>query len=307
MAETSVSGSIFSNLFWLYMGIALIVGALVIGWLLVALVRFRSRPGMARPADAPMAGFLSAERGHPLWSYVMALVIGAIMFGLAFGTINAVTALETPPEDGDRLEIAITGFQFGWRVNFTGEGGVIVTRVNEWTVPVDTAIVATVRSQDVWHNFALPAYRVRIDAIPGETNDIWWKATETGEVRPVCVQICGNGHALMKSQMHVVSKDDFRAYLQRESEVEYQKIERAGNVLNVTYDGASFSAESKQLNFTKPAAIRIANAGSAPERFTLGENVVEVAAGQTRMISLAGGGRELTSASGATYNLGSVS
>src|SRR5687768_5936959 len=98
------------------MAIALIIGGLVIGWLAYILVKYRARPESARPRDAPRAGILPAERGHPLWSYVMALLIAVIMFGLAFGTISATHDLETPPEGVEWLNVTVTGFQFGWRL-----------------------------------------------------------------------------------------------------------------------------------------------------------------------------------------------
>lgn len=285
MALPSVSGGIFRSMFTLYMTIALIVGTLVIGWLLTILVKFRARPESAKPRDAPRAGVLPAERGHPIWSYVMALLIAAIMFGLAFGTISATHELEEPPHDGDRLDVVVTGFQFGWQLSYAGEGGIPITKISDWTIPVDTAIVADVKSRDVWHNFALTEFRVRIDVIPGQTNHIWWQAQETGDVQPVCVQLCGVGHALMKTTMHVVTKDEWRTYVATQSSAEYAKLEKAGQLLNVTYDGAAFTTTSNAtLNATKAFAVRIDNQAASAERFTFGEHELELAPGQTGLL-----------------------
>ena len=284
MAARSVSGTIFNDLFYLYMAIAVIVGGLVIGWLAYILVKYRARPGDARPRDAPRGGVLPAERGHPLWSYVMAVVIAAIMFGLAFGTISAAHDLETPPEDREWLQINVIGFQFGWKVEYVGAGGILVSRINDWTIPVETPVVANVTSQDVWHNFALPEYRVRIDVVPGQTNHLWWEAHDVGTVEPVCVQLCGVGHALMKAKMHVVPQDEFATWLADRSQEEYQRLERAGQIVNVTYDGERFSSANATVNTERAYAVRVANEGGAEERFTFGEHVVTLAPGATGLV-----------------------
>ena len=307
MAETSVSGSIWSGLFYLYLTIALLIGALVLGWLFYSMWKFRWTPGAERPADAPRAGALSPDRGHPIWSYVMAILIAAIMFGLAFGTISAIHEMETPPPEGDHLHVNVTGFQFGWRVNFTGSGGVEFGRANEWTMPVGVPIVANVSSQDVWHNFAIPEFRIRIDAIPGpDPTHIWFQATEVGDYQPVCVQLCGTGHALMKSTMHIVPKADFDAYLAAESQKEYDRLYKAGrNVVNVTYDGAF--AASASLEEGRPIVLNLTNAAPTTETFTLGAHSITLAPGASGGLFTRAHDATLQAGSGARLDLGTVS
>ncbi|HET6403438.1 MAG TPA: hypothetical protein VFH78_02225 [Candidatus Thermoplasmatota archaeon] len=304
----SVSTEIFNELFNLYMAIALVVGTLVIGWLGYILVRYRARPGTVRPADAPRAGTLAPERGHPIWSYVMALLIAGIMFGLAFGTISATTELETPPPEGERVNVTVVGFQFGWRLIYAGEGGVPIAKINDWTLPVDTPIVADIVSQDVWHNFALTEYRIRIDAVPGQINRIWWQAHEPGTIEPVCVQICGVGHALMKTTMHVVSKEEWRQYVATESAREYQRLGNA--TVNLTFDGATFRADggNSTINTARAFAVRINNQAATEERFTFGEHVLTLASGQTGLLYAPAGSTKLEAlTTGASHTFGGSS
>ena len=303
-----VSSNIFESLFTLYMVIALVVGALVLGWLAYILVKYRARPGSARPRDAPRAGVIPVERGHPIWSYIMALAIGGIMFGLAFSTISAVTTLETPPPDEEHLNLEIIGFQFGWRVVYRGEGGIPIAKINEWTVPVDTAVVANVTSQDVWHNFAIPSLRIRIDVVPGQVNNIWFKAHETDTIDPVCVQLCGNGHALMKSTMHIVSKEEYRAWIANQTSAEYAKLENGGQVVNVTYDGAAFTRDAREVNTTKAFAVRVVNQAPTEQTFASPSGQLTLASGQSGLVHFPANGGALRVLNGtASQSFGSVS
>lgn len=262
----SFSEALWSKLFYTYLAIAIVVGALVIGWLLLSLWRYRARPGAARPADAPIAGTVQPERGTVLFSWILALTIAAIMFGLAFSTIHAVDAIENAPPDEPALHVNVTAFQFGFKYNYTGEGGVPVQTVTEWTVPVNTVVVMNVTSQDVWHNYALPNYRIRVDAIPGEVNHLWFKAYDLGDERNVCVQICGSGHGNMKAVMHVVSQADFDAFLHKESQSAYAKLAKK-TLVNATYDGASFVVDGKTGGAA--GALNVTNNGGSAATFHL--------------------------------------
>lgn len=284
MAVKSPSAALFGELFYLYLAIAMLVGALVLGWLAYILIKFRAKPDQPRPRDAPKAGVLPAERGHPMWSYIMALLIAAIMFGLAFGTISAVHTLETPPETGDRLDVNVVGFQFGWGLIVEGEGGIPLRENARWVLPVDTAIVADVDSVDVWHNFAIPEFRVRIDAVPGQTNHIWWKAENEGVVKPVCVQLCGTGHALMNASLTIVSKDAYRAHVADWSARQYASLEKGGQVANVTVTSGEWAPETGSMKLDAPHAYRVTNAANEPVTLHVAGKDWTFGAGETRMI-----------------------
>lgn len=285
MAVKSPSATLFGELFYLYLAIAILVAALVLGWLGYILVRFRAKPGQPRPRDAPKAGVLPAERGHPMWSYVMAILIAAIMFGLAFGTISAVQTLETPPEEGDRLNVTVTGFAFGWGLTYEGDGGIPLRENLRWRLPVDTAIVADVVSTDVWHNFALTEFRLRIDAVPGQTNHIWWKAEEPAVIRPVCVQLCGTGHAKMNATLTFLPKAEFEAFRVNWSQRAYAEMEKQGQVVNVTVDGSGFAPDTSMLKAPEKAhAFRVTSTASEPVTIEIAERDWILAPGETRMI-----------------------
>lgn len=220
----SVSTTLWSNIYYLYMAIALVVGGLVAGWCLYSMWRYRARPGQKRPADAPRAGYITRERGHVLGAYVMAGAIAAIMFGLAFSTIDAINIIEHPPENEPAVHIDVVGFQFGWQFRYYGEytnttSGQVetfsFTSVNDLRVPVDTVVTANVTSRDVQHVFGIPDYRIQIYASPGNTLPIWWKATETGKVPINCLRNCGVGHndMIKAATLTVLTKEEFATYM----------------------------------------------------------------------------------------------
>lgn len=303
MAESSLSGELWSDLYYLYFAIAAVVGALVVGWLFYNMWVFRYRPDRARPLDAPLAGTVPIERGHPLWSYLMAGVIALIMFGLAFGTISAVNTIEIPPPCDDAGDECVyhdvIGYQFGWKYNYTGVGGIpfqILTPGSaQFTVPVDTPVILNITSQDVWHNFAIPDFRIRVDAIPGTVNLLWFQATETGDFRNVCVQICGVNHAKMHTLMSVVGKEEYRTWLEEQSSAKFDDLERAiyrnpqrGTIVNATFTGAELQLDQQQVVGDRPVVLNVTNNGGDAVVVGFGDAQITIEAGQTgRLYALA--------------------
>lgn len=277
---------IWDGLFNLYMVIALIVGALVLGWLLTSLVKYRAKSGAPRPADAPRAGVIQAERGRVVWVFVMAGVIAVILAGLAVKSISAIDVIETPPAGEFAIHHNVTGYQFGWKFNYTAEGGLPYQDLGVYTIPVDTNIVMNVTSQDVWHNFAVPDYRIRVDAIPGTENHMWFRATETGVGHTVCVILCGTGHPFMRAELRVLSQSDYAKFAHDESVQQYERFaKRAGNVVvNATFDGTTLNAAGN-AKANAPFIVALLNSGTTPTTFHLHTGAQEqsftVLAGQT--------------------------
>lgn len=256
----SLSGDLWEDLFTTYMIIALVVGGLVLGWLFYNMWKFRHTPGKPAPADAPKPGVIPAERGHVLWVYLMAGGIAAIMFSLAFSTLSAVETIEHPPEGEPWIQHDVTGFQFGWRMNYTGDGNVPFAKsspADAFVVPLNGNVVINITSDNVWHNFALPDYRIRIDVIPGEVTHIWFKPTELGKTHAVCVMICGTGHAQMRVDIDVVDPAAYDAWMHAESAKAYARLlaRPATVVANGTWDGANFALEAK----SNPTMLNITN------------------------------------------------
>jgi cytochrome c oxidase subunit 2 len=109
--------------------------------------------------------------------------------------------------------------QFDWRARYPDrdgnfEGIDAVESAFDIHVPVDTPVVFHLRSRDVLHAFFVPAFRLKQDAIPGQTVPVWFQATEVGQYDLICAELCGWGHYKMAGRVHVDSQADYEAWLE---------------------------------------------------------------------------------------------
>ena len=84
---------------------------------------------------------------------------------------------------------------------------------NEFVVPVGKTVRLLVTAADVLHSFAMPAFGVKMDAVPGRLNETWFKAEAEGLYYGQCSELCGKDHAFMPIAIRVVSQDKFDAWL----------------------------------------------------------------------------------------------
>ena len=80
---------------------------------------------------------------------------------------------------------------------------------NEVVLPVDTNVRLLVTSEDVIHNWAVPAFGIKIDTVPGRTNETWVRITQEGTYYGQCSELCGINHGFMPIQVRAVSKQAF--------------------------------------------------------------------------------------------------
>lgn len=85
---------------------------------------------------------------------------------------------------------------------------------NHVVIPVDTTIRVQLTAADVIHSWAVPAFGVKIDAVPGRLNETWVKATKIGTYYGQCSELCGVGHGFMPIDVAVVSKEDFKKWVE---------------------------------------------------------------------------------------------
>lgn len=138
------------------------------------------------------------------------IIIPLIIFlGLFIWAGNVYYDMFSPPADG--LHIYVIAKQWMWKIEHA-DG---IREIDELHIPVNRNIVLTLTSQDVIHDFDVPAFRIKHDVLPGRYVRMWFKATHTGSYHLFCGQYCGEFHSQMVGTVVVMSMPDYTAWLQR--------------------------------------------------------------------------------------------
>jgi cytochrome c oxidase subunit II len=84
---------------------------------------------------------------------------------------------------------------------------------NEMVVPINKVVRMQITAADVLHNFAVPSFGIRLDAVPGRLNETWFRADREGTYYGQCSELCGNGHPYMPITVRVVSEEQYAAWV----------------------------------------------------------------------------------------------
>ena len=194
------------------------------GTLLWTLVRHRQRRG--GPAPAQIHGNTPLEVGWTVGAAVVLVLIAVVTFlylggiqsppasgpnGLAAGGAQVASIDQSaPPEDGGpTLNIAVNGQQYLWRYDYPGG----VFSYYRMVVPTDTTVTLDIRASDVVHSWWIPKLGGKADAVPGHTNQTWFKISDEGVYKGQCAELCGAGHADMRAEVQAVSPQAYREFI----------------------------------------------------------------------------------------------
>lgn len=185
--------------FWYILGISviLLVGITVV-MITFAIIYRRSK----HPVSADIRGNWKLE---VLWTVIPTL-IALSMFAIGWSSYTGLRAV--PP---GALVIDVTAQQFSWLFDYPGgkesEG--------ELVVPLGKPVKLNITSIDVLHGFFLPAFRVKIDAVPNMKTYGWFLADRIGEYDIMCTVYCGVGHSQMTAKLRIVPNDEYMKWLQK--------------------------------------------------------------------------------------------
>jgi len=135
---------------------------------------------------------------------IIPLILSMVMFGWG---ADLFYRLAKPPRDS--MEIFVVGKQWMWKVQHP-EG---VREINELHVPIERNIRLTMGSEDVLHDFSIPAFRVKMDVVPGKLTTMWFRATKPGTYHLFCAEYCGTKHSGMIGQVIAMTPQDYEAWL----------------------------------------------------------------------------------------------
>jgi cytochrome c oxidase subunit 2 len=160
-------------------------------------IRYREKEKYATPEE--MHGSIVLET---VWSIIPFVVSMTIFLGGAIVYYNQYRL----PDEG--MNVYVVGKQWMWKVQH--EGG--QREINELHVPVGTNVKLTMTTEDVLHDFSIPAFRTKADVVPGRYTYMWFNATKPGKYHLFCAEYCGLNHSGMGGFVYVMEKDDFAAW-----------------------------------------------------------------------------------------------
>jgi cytochrome c oxidase subunit II len=180
---------------------------------------FRMRPGDELRDGPPIHGNTRLEI---IWTAIPAIILVALC------SYAYVTLRDVEEADANALNVGVVGQQFTWTFSYRAPDGKTVKSAQLY-VPTGRQVKFNVQSDDVIHDFWVPAFRLKIDAVPGITTSLRATPTKVGEYPVVCAELCGIGHAAMRQTAHVVEPADFDAWLRNGGRPPGQADETGGN------------------------------------------------------------------------------
>jgi len=161
-------------------------------------VRYRRRH-----ADEVGANIHGSTALEVIWTAIP-LLIAMVMF--VWGT-SVYFALAKPPAKA--MEVYIVGKRWMWKAqHLTGH-----REINQLHVPVGTPVKLLISSEDVIHSYYIPAFRQKIDAVPGKTTSMWFEASKAGTYQLFCAEYCGTQHSGMIGTVVAMEPRDYQQWL----------------------------------------------------------------------------------------------
>jgi cytochrome c oxidase subunit II len=185
-------------LYFFLVGVAAFFTILIAGLIVYFAMKYRRRtPGAI---GVPMQGGTLLEITWTVVPFLITMVI------FVWGA-SVYFAMASPPPD--TLNIYVVGKQWMWKFqHLDGQ-----REIDELHVPVGRKVKIIATSEDVIHDFYVPAFRVKADVIPGRYVNIWFEATKPGRYHLLCAEYCGTKHSGMIGEVIVMEPADYQAWL----------------------------------------------------------------------------------------------
>ena len=231
---------VMENIVWFHNFLFVLITLItlfVLALLVVVVMKFNAK---ANPVP-------SKTTHNTLIEVAWTLIPVLILVGIAVPSFRLLfQQLDIPKAD---LTVKVTGKQWYWSYAYPDNGKFEFDSLmaadkqprllgvdNEMVVPVNKVVRVQTTGADVIHAFAVPAFGIKIDSIPGRLNETWFKATKVGMYYGQCSELCGKDHAFMPIAVRVVEDQEFAAW------VEAAKKKYATNPAN-TYAAAGQAAQ----------------------------------------------------------------
>ena len=188
---------------WVTVAICIFFFSVVAAVSIYSGVKFRVKPDDLSDGP-PIHGHTGLEI---VWTAVPTIFVTII------AVLSAVVLAQNDSPKGKPLRVEVLAQQYAWQFTYPEEGGIKATNLY---LPIDRSTKLELRARDVLHSFWVPEFGQKQDAVPGIVTTVVITPTKTGEYRLICTELCGLGHALMRTRAIVLSQADFAAWTEKQ-------------------------------------------------------------------------------------------
>jgi len=188
--------------YWVVLGFTSAIFLIVEGAIVMFVWKYRRR---GRPRTAEGAQVHGHTRLELIWTVipvVILAVIGIVVF-------YELPSIANAPAASNPIRITVEGHQYYWQFDYPNGS----RSINDLHVPVDQVVLLTVKSLDVVHSWWIPQLGGKIQAIPGRTNHIWFKADRAGTYYGQCAELCGLYHEAMRARVIVTDDAGYHSFI----------------------------------------------------------------------------------------------
>ena len=182
------------------LAISIAVLALVFGLMFLYVIKYRAGSNLDR-------GTIREKTWRIEISWTVATLM--VFFGLFIWGADLYVRLFQPPSDA--LKIYVVAKQWMWKVEYPGGQ----REIDAVHLPVGRPVELVMTSEDVIHDFSVPAFRIKHDVLPGRYETLWFTADRPGTYHLFCTQLCGTGHASMLGEIVAMSAPDYQTWLEQ--------------------------------------------------------------------------------------------
>jgi cytochrome c oxidase subunit II len=188
--------------FWFVTGICIFVFSIVAAVSIYAVWKFRAKPDDDSDGP-PIHGNTVLEI---VWTAIPTLLVTAIAI------VSAIVLAKDDAAGANPLRVNVYAQQFFWSYSYPGYGN----KTSEiLRLPVHRSVLLTMHAKDVIHSFWVPQFRQKQDLVPGITPTLHITPNKVGTYPLICTELCGLGHALMRSRVIVMEPDAFAAWAEK--------------------------------------------------------------------------------------------
>jgi len=188
------------HLFYFLTAVSVFFSALIFLLIFYFAIKYRRRSKDEAPPKNQVTNSIPLE---VLWTAIPMVLVAVMFF---WGADIFIRDARAPR---NATEIFVVGKQWMWHIEHTNGK----REINALHIPVNQPIKLTMTSQDVIHDFSVPAFRMKMDVLPDRYTTEWFEATRTGKFHLFCDQYCGMGHSLMRGWVYVMKPEDYERWL----------------------------------------------------------------------------------------------